>query len=69
MLTSLKLLLLNGISKNNCFNFYDVSTAFLHADLQEEVYGKPPVEFYSGGGPVWKLRKAMHGLKTAPKVW
>lgn len=60
LLINLKLRLLIGLSKNYRFNFYDVSTAFLHAELQEEVYVKRPIEFYPDGGVVWRLRKAMY---------
>lgn len=69
LLISLKLLLLIGLSKGYKFNFYDDNTAFLHAALKEEVYVKPPPDFYPNGGVLWRLRKAMYGLKTVPKAW
>ena len=47
----------------------DVSTAFLHALLADEVFVIPPVEYYPNGGVLWKLRKAMYGLKQSPRMW
>lgn len=69
LLISLKLPLLIGLSKNCRFTFCGISTAFLHAKLQDEVYVKPPMEFYPDGGILWRLQKAMRGLKTAPQAW
>lgn len=66
---SLKLLLLFGFPKNYSFNLYDVSTAFLHAELKEQVYVRPPVEFYPNGGVLWELQEAMYRLKAAPNAW
>ena len=50
---------------------YDVSTAFLHASLREEVYVKqPPGHVVKGKEEyVYKLKKAMYGLKNAPKAY
>ena len=50
---------------------FDVSTAFLHADLleTEPLYMIPPIEFYPLGGVYWLLKKAMYGLKGAPRAW
>eukprot|EP00892_Ulva_mutabilis_P003552 jgi/Ulvmu1/1569/UM110_0032.1 len=46
----------------------DVKTAFLHADLKEVVYVRPPPELRQGN-KVWRLRKALYGLKQAPRAW
>ena len=49
----------------------DVSTAFLHAELPEDenIYIQPPAEYYSNPNIVWKLKKALYGLKKSPRHW
>ncbi|XP_046472611.1 uncharacterized protein [Neodiprion pinetum] len=46
----------------------DAVTAFLQGDLHEEVYMVPPKEFYTGD-KVWRLKKAIYGLKQASRQW
>ena len=54
---------------------WDVSTAFLYAQLPEDhiVYCRPPNALIRLGlvkpGAVWKLNKALYGLRTSPKAW
>ena len=50
---------------------YDVSCAFLHADLEEEVYVDQPPMFVVKGQErlVYKLVKAMYGLKQSPRAF
>jgi hypothetical protein len=50
---------------------YDVSNAFLHANIDYDVYVKQPPGYEKPGkeGWVYKLRKAMYGLKNAPRAY
>ena len=47
----------------------DISTPFLHAGLQDDFYVWPPKEFYPDRTTVWKLKRALYGLRDAPRAW
>ena len=37
--------------------------------MSEDFYVIPPLEFYPEGRTLWKLRKALYGLKHSSKLW
>ena len=59
----------------------DVSQAFLHAEIDDEVFVQPPSEVDGikicvgeeeitlDSSKVWRLRNALYGYRKAPKLW
>ena len=49
----------------------DVQTAFLHGELEEEIYMQQPPHFEDSTRPnvVCRLHRSLYGLRQSPRVW
>lgn len=70
-LTTIRLVLKIVAAENLHLEQLDVKTAFLHGDLEEEIYMKQPEGFVEADkeNMVCRLKKSLYGLKQAPRQW
>lgn len=48
----------------------DVKTAFLHEELEEQIYMKQPEGFVKRGTEqACLLKRSLYGLKQSPRMW
>lgn len=48
---------------------FDITTAFLYGNIEEDLYIKPPEGLDIPEGFTCKLQKSLYGLKQAPRCW
>ena len=70
-MTTIRLVLGIVASEDLHLEQMDVKTAFLHGDLDEDIYMMQPEGFPIVGKEnlVCKLKKSLYGLKQAPRQW
>uniref|UniRef100_A0A5B6Z677 Putative polyprotein n=1 Tax=Davidia involucrata TaxID=16924 RepID=A0A5B6Z677_DAVIN len=70
-MNSVRVLLSCAANQGWLLHQLDVKNAFLHGDLEEEVYMEMPPGFSSQttNGKVCRLKKALYGLKQSPRAW
>lgn len=70
-MSTLRILLSLAVKRNLKVNKMEVSTAFLNAVLDDEVYVKPPPSFehFIPRGKSIKFLKALYGLKQSSRAW
>jgi histone deacetylase 1/2 len=68
---TVRLVLSLAISRGWCLHQVDVSNAFLHGFLSEDVYMQQPPGFEDARYPsyVCKLQRSIYGLKQSPRAW
>ena len=70
-LETVRLLLALAAKRGWQVHHLDVKTAFLNGDIEEDVYVAQPIGFEKNGKEhlVYKLKKALYGLRQAPRAW
>ncbi|GKE69884.1 retrovirus-related pol polyprotein from transposon TNT 1-94, partial [Tanacetum coccineum] len=68
---AIRIFIANAANKNMTIYQMDLKTAFLNGELHEVVYVSQPEGFVDQDKPnhVYRLNKALCGLKQAPYVW
>lgn len=68
---TIRVILALAAQKGWCVYQLDVKSAFLHGELNEDVFIDQPQGFERKGDKhkVYKLKKALYGLKQAPRAW
>ncbi|NBU34767.1 hypothetical protein EBS40_09175, partial [bacterium] len=69
--TTARLLLHLAAKLDLLVHVMDVDQAFLHGELEEEIFMEPPPCMGVDLDPnvVWRLKKPLYGLKQAPRQW
>jgi hypothetical protein len=67
--TTIRLLLAYATKERLKIAQFDVKTAFLYGNLEENIYMEQPEGFIEAEGKVCHLKRSLYGLKQAPRQW
>jgi hypothetical protein len=70
-MTTIRAIIAMAAAKIWSLHQMDVKNAFLHGDLQEEMYMEQPLGYVHQTHPdlVFRLKKTLYSLKQAPRAW
>ena len=69
-LTTVRVVLAVGIQRGYVMHQLDVKTAFVHGEMDSQVYVSPPQGIsICTETEVLNLKKGLYGLKQAPRFW
>lgn len=68
-MTTLKVLLSTACARGWKIEQMDVETAFLNGTIKSEVYIYPPDGYEIQPNKVYRLKKALYGLRESPRDW
>ncbi|KAL4123438.1 hypothetical protein QTP88_015616 [Uroleucon formosanum] len=66
---SIQVILAIAAARKLMLRQFDIKTAFLYGDLEEDIYMKQPKGYEDGTQLVCKLQRSLCGLKEAPRCW
>lgn len=66
---SVRLLISLSVQFDLKYRQFDIATAFLNGEIEEELYLIPPEGLKVAEGYTCRLRKSLYGLKQSPRCW
>lgn len=67
--TSIRSILAVAAKNKMTLKQFDIKTAFLNGELEDNIFMKQPIGFSDGTNKVRKLLKSLYGLKQASRCW